>query len=399
MDPGSPHPDPLEERLRSELGPELEIVRSLGEGGRTRSFLARESGLDRTVVVKALGTEHASDETARVRFEREARSVAALGHPNVVQLYRYGLLSDRTPYLVMQHIKGRSLEETLKALGERPPAEARRILSDVASALGAAHRSGIVHRDVRPGTILLEEETDRALLNDFGVAGILDPSSNRGPRITQTGQILGTPEHMSPEQIRGEPLTAESDVYALGIVAYEILTGKGPYEASSRRAILTAHLQKEPRPLPSRVAGQDPALEDLLRRCLSKEPSHRPRAAEVVRALSEESGGSGVGRTEAEEGSLFQRLRQRKLLQWLGGAAATGWLLLQVVDQLDQQELIPPLAYPLSLTFVLAGITATGVLAWFHGEKGAQRAPPLERLLLGIVLVAWVGVSAFLLVR
>ena len=386
---------PLSQRLGEELSSQLEIIRPLGEGRRSRVFLAREAELGRLVVVKVLSPEEASDDTARARFEREARSVAALTHPNVVQLYRYGVLSDGTPYLVMQHVEGRTLEERLAARGPVSTSQARNILRDVASALAAAHRRGIVHRDVRPGTVLLEEESGRALLNDFGVAGILDTAPQAGPRITRTGQILGTPEHQSPEQIRGEPLTTESDVYALGILGYEILTGDGPYEAKSKRELLAAHLQKEPRPLPPLSGGSDPILTDLLKRCLAKEPGRRPRASDVIESLEDDARSGG---TSAPDG-LFGNLRQKKMLQWLGGAGAGGWLLLQVVDQLDQQELIPALVYPLALAFVLSGIVATGILAWYHGERGEQSVTRTELWLLSAVGLIWITVSTYLVLR
>lgn len=399
MEASTPDSPDLEERLARDLAPGLEVLRSLGRDRRARVFLAREQPLGRLVEIKVLGPEHTEDDTARARFEREARAVASLAHPNVIQLHRYGTLSNDLPYLVIQHVKGRTLEEVLKARGRMDAAGARKLLAEVASALEAAHREGIVHRDVRPGTIFLEEESGRALLGDFGVAGILESARNDAPRLTRTGQVLGTPGYMSPELLRGDPLTAQADIYSLGVLGYQVLSGKGPYRGESKRELLSAHLKDEPEPLSRRGVFVNEELTDLLKRCLAKTPGHRPTAGDVVRALSGGSeGASGRRASDGDEG-VFHSLGRRKLLQWVGGAAAVGWGLLQAVDQLDQQELIPPVLYPLTLAFVVTGVLATGVVAWFHGEKGEQRAPVLEVWILAFLAVAWIAVSVVVLIR
>lgn len=384
----------VEEQLSRELAPGLEVIRPLGVDRRARVFLAREQPLGRLVEIKVLGPEHTEDDTARARFEREARTVAALSHPNVVQLYRYGTLSSDLPYLVIQHVNGRTLDETLKARGRMNASATRKLLADIASALEAAHRHGIVHRDVRPGTILVEEDGGRALLGDFGVAGILEGARDSSPRLTRTGQVLGTPGYMSPELLRGEALTAQADIYSLGVLGYEILSGKGPYRGESKRELLGAHLKEEPESLAQRGVLVDDGLADLLRRCLAKEPGHRPSASDVVRALNrDESSAAGApGR------GLFRSLGKRKFFQWLAGAAAVGWGLLQVVDQLVQQGLFPPILYRLALTFAVCGFMATGVVAWFHGERGEQRAPTLEIWLLAVLGILWLAVSTVVVI-
>lgn len=385
----------LEERLGRDLAPELELVRPLGKDRRAQVFLAREQTLGRLVEIKVLGPEHTEDDTARARFEREARAVAALAHPNVVQLHRYGTLSNELPYLVIQHVQGRTLEEALKARGSFDADSARALLGEIASALEAAHRHGIVHRDVRPGTILLDEDTGRALLGDFGVAGILESARDDSPRLTRTGQVLGTPGYMSPELLRGDPLTAQADIYSLGVLGYEILTGKGPYRGESKRELLGAHLKEDPEPLAQRGVRDD-GLADLLRRCLAKEPSHRPTATDVLKTLSGEAGSGGAD-SHSEDVSLFRSLRRRKFFSWVGVAMALGWGLLEAVGQFEERGMVEPVFYPLTLTAAVAGILATGVVAWFHGEKGDQVAPPLEIWILSLLGLAWLGVSIFII--
>lgn len=394
MEPASDDGKDLEQRIAEELAPGLELIRPLGTDRRARVFLAREQPLGRLVEVKVLGPEHTEDDTARARFEREARSVASLSHPNVVQLYRYGTLSNDLPYLVIQHVKGRTLEETLKARGRMTAPNARKLLSQIASALEVAHKHGIAHRDVRPGTILVEDDTGRAFLGDFGVAGLLEGARESNPRLTRTGQVLGTPGYMSPELLRGEALTAHADIYSLGVLGYEILSGKGPYRGESKRELLGAHLTEEPESLSARGVLVDDGLADLLRRCLAKEPGHRPSASDVVRALSHEEGAG----SHAAGGGVFKSLGKRKFFQWVAAAAAVGWGLLQVVDQLVQQGLFPPLIYRLALVFSVSGFFATGVVAWFHGEKGEQRIPALEIWILAILTLGWLAMSAVIIV-
>ncbi len=288
-------PDPeadLFRRVKEELAPGLELVRLLGRGVAASVYLAREPALRRLVAVKLLLPELGDDPKARLRFEREAQSAARIAHPNVVPLYRVGVLSDDLPYIVMQYVKGRSLADRLLAEGPLDPGVVRRILVDVASALDAAHRQKIVHRDVKPGNVLLEEETGRVLLTDFGIAAPLATGEFSPSRLTTRDRVLGDARYRSPEQLTGEEVTELADIYGLGLLGFELLTGEGPYEASTPTEWLAAHLHAGPR-RPSDLRPEvDPDLEDLLLRCLSKVPEHRPGAADVVRQLA--SSGHGA---------------------------------------------------------------------------------------------------------
>ena len=277
-------PDHLTQ-LQAELAPEFQIVRLLGEGPMARVYVAREAALRRLVAIKVLNPEVSEDETARKRSERESRSAAKIHHQNVATVHRVGSLEDETPFIIMEYIEGWNLADGLQAEGVMTIEQACHTLSQVASALAAAHEKGIVHRDVKPDNVVRERDSDRVVLTDFGIAGILESGTETISRLTQQGQLLGDPRYTSPEQLLGESVTDESDVYSLGVMGYELLTFKAPYEGTTSVQLVTAHLKKEPIPLLSLRPDADPFLAELLERCLSKDPLHRPRASEVAKAL------------------------------------------------------------------------------------------------------------------
>jgi serine/threonine protein kinase len=375
----------------------LEIIRPLGDGKMARVYLARETDLQRVVAVKVLRRELSADETARARFEREARSAASLTHPSVVSVHRFGRLQDGTPFLVMTYVKGRTLADHLQADGPMREPEARALLTQMASALAAAHRKGIVHRDVRPANVLVEEDTGRYLLTDFGIAGLLEEGGGSGPRLTRTGQVVGEPRYSSPEQLRGEKVTGQADLYSLAVLAYEVLTGDGPYLASSKRETIAAHLGGEPRPISKIRPGISADLEDLLLRCLARQPTHRPRAEDVVKRLEAMASGavstSDVGRATsarasagASEGVDFMG---KRIPQIVASAAAGGGGLLALVAGAVQIGAGTLLTFWITLNLVAWGIVASFVLAWFHGEEGRQRMPSSEKWILAGLAVGW----------
>lgn len=391
--------DDLESRLREELSPRFEILRRLGETSRARAFLAREEGLDRLVTVKVLEAGGSEDDTAERRFQREARAVAALSHPAVVQLHRFGRLGDGTPYMVMQHVKGPTLRDRLAAEGPLPVDECRKILADVASALAAAHRQGIVHREVSPDNVLWEEATGRALLADFGIAAILASGEKAPERLTRTGEVVGDPRYLSPEYLEDGEVTDRSDVYGLALLGYEILSGEGPYRGTSNVEMIRAHVEGEPRSLRELRPDADADVADLLRRCLAREPNRRPSAERVARLL--DSAGEPAAPSTPGDGpepGTLERVFRRRLPQFVVVAGASGWVLLQIVDQLVQQGLLPRVVYALTLNLVGFGLVATGIVAWFHGEKGAQDVRPTEVWLLVLVAVGWIAASVLIVV-
>jgi serine/threonine-protein kinase len=275
----------LEERLRHELAPTLELVRLLGRGSAAVVYLAREPALRRLVAVKVLAPWLAHDRKARLRFEREAQAAARISHPNVVTVHWVGALSDDLPYIVMQYVKGRSMQERMRAEGPLEIEEVRRILADLASGLAAAHRQRIVHRDVKPANILFEEETGHIFLTDFGIAGVLASGSEEATLLTTAGHVLGDPKYVSPEQLEGRHVTELGDVYSLGLVGFELASGESPYQADGHAEMIAAHLTGEARSLSSLRPGVEAELERLLARCLERTPEHRPSTADIVRHL------------------------------------------------------------------------------------------------------------------
>lgn len=264
---------------------DLEVVGLIGEGSVARVYLAREPALRREVAVKVLSPALARDETARARFEREALAAASIQHPNVASIYRTGRLARGVPYLVMPYFHGGSLEARLKAAGPLPPEEAWRFIRQTAAGLAAAHRLGVVHRDVRPANILYDPATHRVVLIDFGIAAVRDAADQHAARLTRPGERLGNPSYISPEQLRGEPVTDRSDVYSLGIVAFELLTGRLPFDARSPIQLMRAHAAEEPRKISvvrPEVGGE---LDALIQMCLRKRPEERPLAVDVAEEM------------------------------------------------------------------------------------------------------------------
>jgi serine/threonine protein kinase len=391
----------LDSLLRDELAPELEVVRRLGRGSMAYVYLAREQQLKRMVAIKVLSPKLARDERARLRFEREAQAVAALSHPNIVSVHRVGRLSNDLPYIVMQYVKGRTLEERLRAEGPLPVGEARSAIIEVASALAAAHQKGIVHRDVRPDNVLYEAESGRALLTDFGIVAILaSAESGQAARLTRTGELVGDPDHMSPEQLSGQDLTELSDVYALGLLGYELLTGRGPYDAKSRREVITAHMQGEPRSLSELRGDVESDLEDVLKRCLAKEPEHRPSAADVARRLAAPGEVTPMPphKVPAEIGFVAS-LKERRLPQIMIAFGAVAWGGLSVFEQLADRDVLPEVAYRLALVAVVTAFPAVLTGAWFHGKKGRQRFEPIEYWVFGGLAIIWMVVTALILIQ
>ncbi|HET7011024.1 MAG TPA: protein kinase, partial [Anaerolineales bacterium] len=260
-----------------------QIIQHLGRGGMAEVYKAFQPSLDRYVAIKVLHPFMAEDKDFLGRFRREAKNVAALRHPNIVQVFDFDV-QDGLYYMVMEFLDGPTLKSGLEALhqrGERLPLrEALRITRDVGLALAYAHGHGIVHRDVKPANVLLER-SGRVILTDFGVAKILS-----GTQFTATGTVLGTPAYMSPEQGMGQPGDGRSDIYSLGVMLYEMATGRLPFDADTPLAVVMKHVH-EPLPLPKAVAPDLPeSVERVILKALAKDPSQRyAKVAEMVEAL------------------------------------------------------------------------------------------------------------------
>ncbi len=280
------NPTDFQGQVQDAIGPSYRILKELGGGGMSRVFLAEEVQVERKVVVKVLPPETSASVSVE-RFEREIRMAARLQHPHVVPFLTTGGRGDLLFY-IMPYIEGESLRAKLAREGELPIPEAVRILRDVADALAMAHKQGIVHRDIKPDNILLSGR--HALVTDFGVAKAVEKSSGSG-NLTSLGVALGTPAYMSPEQATADPHTDHrADIYALGIVAYEMLCGRQPFEAGSAQAIIAAHVTQQPQPVERFRGNVPPALAALIMRCLEKKPADRPQSAEEVVQIVEAMG-------------------------------------------------------------------------------------------------------------
>lgn len=272
--------------VRAELGAEYEVLRPLGEGGMGAVFLARERALQRLVAIKVLDPELGASPIFRARFEREAQTSAQLTHPNIVAIYRVGATA-RLAYFVMQFVDGLSLAEKLRGGGPLPLHDSLRYAREVAGALGAAHRRGVIHRDVKPQNVLLDAETGRCMVTDFGiasVAGAADRSREQTDEpLTGAGMVMGTPRYMSPEQATGvRDLPGASDLYALGVVLYEALTGAYPYKLGEPPNFMLAHLTQTMIPLVTRIGDMPRGVEQVVSTLLAKAPEDRYGTAEQL---------------------------------------------------------------------------------------------------------------------
>ena len=265
--------------LQAALAGEYSLQRELGRGGMGIVYLAREVQLDRDVAIKVLPSHLASTAESRERFVREARTAAGLSHPHIVPIHRVGEAGGFV-FFVMSYVAGETLGERLRAHGPLPPAEAARVLREVAWALAYAHGRGIIHRDIKPDNILLEAGTGRALVTDFGIAhggSSADPSA-------VPGKVMGTAHFMSPEQAASESIDGRSDIYALGVVGYLTVSGRLPFEAANLPALLVRQTTEAPPGVLRAAPGLPPALATAIDRCLDRNPDGRFPDGEALAA-------------------------------------------------------------------------------------------------------------------
>ena len=269
------------------LGP-YEVLSPLGAGGMGEVYKARDTRLDRTVAIKVLPSEVAGDPDLRARFEREARAVAALDHPHICGIYDVGT-SIGTHYLVMPHLEGQTLAARLEK-GPLPLDQALKIATEIADALDKAHRQGIIHRDLKPANIMLTKSGSKLL--DFGLAKLrpqagpvsmsgMTRMATRAPE-TAHGTILGTVQYMAPEQVEGKDVDARTDIWALGAVMYEMVTGARPFSGDTAASVIGAILKDQPPPITARQPLAPHAFDHLVRVCLAKDPDQRWQSAADV---------------------------------------------------------------------------------------------------------------------
>src|SRR2546429_1306032 len=278
--------------VREQLKDEYEILEELGRGGMAIVFKAREKQLERDVAIKVLPFSLAFDKEFVERFQREARTSAKLEHPGIIPIYRVGK-SGRVIYFVMKFLRGKPLSSVLAARGTLPPSEIRMILLQVARALAYAHKGGIVHRDIKPDNIMFDEH-GQAVVTGFGIA-----KAAAGGKLTGTGMSIGTPHYMSPEQARAQSLDGRSDLYSLGVVAFQCLVGHVPFDGEDSFSIGYKHIMEEI-PTPPLETYDQRTLFEITKRMMSKSPDDRFQTADdLVQALEAGGGFAAVGLASA----------------------------------------------------------------------------------------------------
>src|SRR5436190_21939052 len=269
------------------------VVRKLGTGGMANVYLAEDQELGRSVAIKMLDERHSQDEQSVERFRREAKNAAGLSHPNIVSIYDRGQ-AEGTYYIAMEYLEGRTLKELLVTRRPTPIAVAIDYARQILSALGFAHRHGIVHRDIKPHNVVVAPD-GRLKVTDFGIA------RSGTSQMTETGSIIGTAQYLSPEQAKGAPVTPASDIYSVGIVLYEMLTGSVPFTGDTPLEIAMKHLSATPMP-PSEIRHDVPhELDSIVLRALAKNPEDRYQGSDEMDAdLARAARGQAVA-PETEE--------------------------------------------------------------------------------------------------
>jgi len=357
--PAAPHGGAQDRLLGRVLGDRYRVLSRLGEGGMGTVYLCEHAVLRRRFAVKVLRADLSSDAELVDRFRNEAIAASRIGQENVVDVVDFGAEEDGALYYVMEALEGRSLGAVIREEGPLPVVRALDLLEQICRALAAAHARGVVHRDVKPDNVFLVRRGDggeRAKVIDFGISRL--PGTGRAERITRAGAIIGTPEYMAPEQANGGAVDHRADVYAAGVLLFEMLTGELPLEAATPLATIVAHQTRTPDPPSRRIAGIPPEVDAIVLRALAKRPEDRfgsmeALAAEAARIRSSLPGGSAgpttppggpapagarpsrrgetVALPDPQDGSRRRTRRFRRagvafaLLLGAAGAGAAGW--------------------------------------------------------------------------
>jgi eukaryotic-like serine/threonine-protein kinase len=352
----------LEDRLIGRLfDGRYRIVRKLGAGGMAEVYLAEDEELGRKVALKILNERHARDEQFVERFKREARAAAGLSHPHIVRIYDRGQTED-TYYIAMEYLDGPTLKELLVRKGPTPPLTAIKFAREILSALAEAHRHEIVHRDIKPHNVIVSPDWN-VKVTDFGIA------RSGASQMTEAGSIVGTAQYLSPEQARGKPVDQRSDLYSLGIVLYEMLTGTVPFTGDAAVEIAMKHLSNIPDPPSKLRPGVSHDLDAIVMRALAKDPDQRYSSAEEMDAdLARVARGASVSH-ETEEA----------LTELVAGAGASSALTAIVPRAAATPPPAPPAYRPPS----------------YYEEAGHRRSP--WPIILGLVAVAIAGLGGYLI--
>ncbi|UCC72863.1 MAG: serine/threonine protein kinase [Gemmatimonadota bacterium] len=352
-------------------GGDVVVERVLGVGRMARVYVAEQLSLDRRVAVKVLLPRRGRDRRTLTRFRREARAMAGCSHPGIVSVFSVGETARGLPFFVMEYVEGETLEGRLRRRGKLPLQEVRRIVTAVADALTYAHGHGLVHRDVKPGNVLLERGSGRVLLTDFGLAKPVK-SVTRVTTLTGTGELMGTPEYLSPEQAERGEVDARSDQYSLAVMAYEMLAGRLPFLGPEPQDYVRQHVEDTPPWLP-RIEPTIPlAVSKAVDRGLMKEPGARYGSAEAFgQALS-----AAAEATAAAE-AMPQRAwwgYERQLVQATAIYAGAAWGVLEALTWVLETFDLPMEFRQPALLLVVGGLPLTLALLCY----ARNRPQPVE---------------------
>jgi eukaryotic-like serine/threonine-protein kinase len=361
------------------LGP-YEILVPLGAGGMGEVYRAKDTRLDRIVAIKILPLQFTADPVAQQRFEREAKTISSLNHPHICVLYDIGH-QDGTDFIVMECLEGETLAKRLEK-GPLSTDQGLKFAAQIAEALDKAHRSGIVHRDLKPGNIMLT--ATGAKLLDFGLAKELSPLASLATLttlsdspVTQEGTIVGTFQYMSPEQIEGKPVDGRSDIFSLGSVLYEMLTGRRAFEGKTQLSVASAIVEREPEPLSRLRPLTPPALERLVQRCLGKDPEDRWQSGrDLASELNWISQSGSQSFAPAVTLEAKATTNWRKVLPWALGAALAAALLVSPFLWHGSQSATPTSYYSAPFRFPARGmaVAPNGHTVAVVGYRQSDRA-------------------------
>lgn len=282
---------PLSGIIAAQMLDQYEIIRTIGEGGAGVVYEALQLASERVVAIKMLADTDVVDEHSLQRFKREAKTTSALDHPNIVKIFSFGISEDSRPYFVMEFLKGKTLAEVLRSEGTPSVERLQNIFLELMSALEYAHKQGVVHRDIKPGNIMLcvSDNIETAKLLDFGIARKDDVSDEH--KLTKTGTLVGSPAYMSPEQCKGQKLDFRSDIYSLGCVMYECVCGKAPFAGENSVNVLMMHINDVVPPIESvrNDLKLPPKLPAIIYSCLEKDPLRRPQSMTELRSRTREA--------------------------------------------------------------------------------------------------------------
>ncbi len=351
---------PLSSGVR--LGP-YEILDAIGAGGMGEVYRARDTRLERTVAIKILPAQFSSNPVRKQRFEREAKTISSLNHPHICVLYDVGH-QDGVDYLVMECVEGETLAKRLEK-GGLPLEQVLKFGTQIADALDKAHRTGVVHRDLKPGNIMLTPTGAKLL--DFGLAKPVAPLASmttltagvtQSSPVTEQGAIVGTFQYMSPEQIEGKELDGRSDIFSLGAVLYEMLTGQRAFQGKSQLSVASAILEKEPTPISTVKPLTPPVLDHAIKKCLTKLPEERWQSASDLAGELK-----WIGEAGSQAGVPAPVISHRKLRERLTQAAAALFALIAIAFAIGFALRAPKPPQPMRLS-VEIGVDATLFTEW-----------------------------------